>query len=420
MENLGKIILLLISIIVLIVIALIIIGYVDKKDKEANFENTLTMEIANTIDYVKNRNEFFAVKSCITKYLLYITQKDNEIIYSMLDKNYLEEYKITEQTVLSNIEEYKNPIFCTDRMYVIQNKEAVYTYFVYGTVIDKETSKNTKLNIVIRLDKQKDLFSIIPYEYIEDKKYNIQVGNNVTFKYDEIKDNIYNKFAFKNITDEEMAIFYMDEIKNSIVYDKETLYNKLNSEYREDKFINLQEYKSYINKNITKIYSAKVQKYRKEKYKDYTQYVCIDQNENYYIINEVNPGQYEVILDTYTIDLPEYIEKYNKATNNEKVALCIDKFIKNINAENYTLAYSMLNESFKKNYFKTQADFENYAKKNFLGKESIEYKNIQNEGNIYIYLVNLSSKINDIGSIEKNFNVKLGEGTNFELSFNME
>ena len=38
--------------------------------------------------------------------------------------------------------------------------------------------------------------------------------------------------------------------------------------------------------------------------------------------------QYSVILDTYTIDLPEYIQKYNEATQNGKVALCMNKIYK--------------------------------------------------------------------------------------------
>ena len=38
--------------------------------------------------------------------------------------------------------------------------------------------------------------------------------------------------------------------------------------------------------------------------------------------------KYTVILDTYTIDLPEYIEKYNKANDQQKTAYCINKFMR--------------------------------------------------------------------------------------------
>ena len=80
----------------------------------------------------------------------------------------------------------------------------------------------------------------------------------------------------------------------------------------------------------------------------------------------------------------------------------------------------MLAESFKNNYFKNQESFENYVKQNFLGKEQIEFVQFQNEKDIYVYKVRLNSSQNSENKLEKNFNIKLGEGTNFEISFNMQ
>lgn len=419
MEYLKKIILIVIIIIIIVTIVLIVINELDKKEKLENFENTFTMEIANTINYVDNRNEFYAVKSCITKYLLYVSQQDNEIVYSMLDINYINAYNITKQNAISNIDEFMEPVFYMDKLYVIQDTAELYTYFAYGKVVDKQNSKTSNLNLIVRLNKENDLFSIIPYKYVEDNNLNIQIGNMIELPTNEIKNNIYNKFSFKNITEEDMIVYYLNEIKDTMLYDIERSYNKLDNNYKQNKFESIDEYRSYLSKNLTNIYSSKVQKYDVKKYKDYTQYICIDQNERYYIINETHIGEYSVILDTFTVDLPEYTEKYNKAKPGEKVALCIDKFIKNINAENYTLAYSMLSQSFKNNYFKTLSSFENYVKQNFLGKDQIEFIELKNEAEVYIYKVTLSSKNNE-NSLEKNFNVKLGEGTQFEISFNMQ
>lgn len=419
MEYLKKIILIVIIIIIIVTIILIVINEIDKKEKRENFENTVTMEIANTIDFVDNRNEFYAVKSCITKYLLYLSQQDSEIIYSMLDTNYINSYNITKQNAISNIDEYNEPIFYMDKLYVIQDTEEIYTYFAYGRVVDKQNSKTSNLNLVVRLNKENDLFSIIPYKYVEDNNLTIQIGSTIKLPNNQIKDNTYNKFSFKNITEEDMIVYYLNEIKDMMLYDIEGSYNKLNNEYKQKKFANVDEYKTYINKNLSKIYSSKVQKYDVKQYKDYTQYICIDQNGNYYIINETHIGEYSIMLDTFTIDLPEYIEKYNKSNENQKVAFCIDKFIKNINDENYTLAYSMLSQGFKNNYFKTLANFENYVRQNFLGKDQIEFKEFQNEKEIYIYKVTLTSSKNSENKIEKSFNVKLGEETKFEISFNI-
>lgn len=140
------------------------------------------------------------------------------------------------------------------------------------------------------------------------------------------------------------------------------------------------------------------------------------QTGDYYIFKQTGVMEFSLILDTYTIDLPEYIEKYNKSQDEQKVAFCIDKFMKNVNDENYTLAYSMLSNGFKNNYFKTQNEFENYAKQYLLGK-SITFEEIKNEADIYIYKVKLTK--NGQPAQSKNFNVKLGSRTNFELSFNV-
>ena len=90
--------------------------------------------------------------------------------------------------------------------------------------------------------------------------------------------------------------------------------------------------------------------------------------------------------------------------------------MKNVNDENYTLAYSMLSEGFKNNYFKTQSEFESYAKQYLVGN-NITFEKIENEADIYIYKVSLTK--NGQTKQNKNFNVKLDSRTNFELSFNV-
>lgn len=338
------------------------------------------------------------------------------MVYSLLDKNYVEKYNITQETALSNVEKYKEPTFFVDKMYVIQNTTEVYTYFVYGKVIDKDNAKTSEFNIAVRLDKEKDLFSVIPYKFVEDNNYNISVGNKIELKYNEITNNTYNEFAFKNITDEQMINYYISEMKDRMIYDVEAIYDKLDKTYRENKFRSKEECRNYITKNIKQIYQLNLKKYQIENYNSYKQYICVDQSNNYYIINETNPGQYELILDIYTIDIPIYREEYNKATDAQKGTLCIDRFIKNINSENYTLAYKMLSEGFKNNYFKTEASFAEYAMKHFLGK-NISFNGVQTQEELYIYKVTLSQE--DLGETQKNFIVKLKEGTDFELSFEM-
>jgi hypothetical protein len=44
---------------------------------------------------------------------------------------------------------------------------------------------------------------------------------------------------------------------------------------------------------------------------------------------------YKLILDEYTIDLPEFTEKYKKAAPQEKVGMNIEKIISAINNKDY-------------------------------------------------------------------------------------
>ena len=68
---------------------------------------------------------------------------------------------------------------------------------------------------------------------------------------------------------------------------------------------------------------------------------------------EEEVGKYSVVLDTYTIDLPEFIEKYNSANEKTKVGLNIQKVFDAINNEDYEYVYNKLDNTFKQTNFKT-------------------------------------------------------------------
>lgn len=229
-----------------------------------------------------------------------------------------------------------------------------------------------------------------------------------------------NKFEFMNVSDQTMSIKYLLDYKEQALYNTDKAYNLLDEEYKQAKFGSIERYSKYLQNTKEELQQAYLTQYQVKKYDDYTQYVLIDQFSNYYIIREKTVMDYTVILDTFTIDLPEYIEKYNSSNEQQKVAMCIDKFIKNVNAENYTLAYNMLAQSFKNSYFQTQASFEEYVKQNLLGKENITFGTFANEGDVYYtYSVTLDNENQSTYSVQKNFIVNLKTGTDFELSFNI-
>lgn len=212
---------------------------------------------------------------------------------------------------------------------------------------------------------------------------------------------------------------YFSEYKNKIKSDIEEAYNILDEEYRLKRFGGLNEFKTYVKENQNNIEKADIIKYQKYEEEDITRYICIDNNENYYIIYETNPMQYTIMLDTYTLDTPEFIEKYNSTNEQGKVALNIQKIIQAINNKDYKYVYNCLSEGFKRNYFRTQDDLKKYIQGNFFEFNEPEYENFSETSGIYKYEVKIKNKNDSEESIIKTFVIKLNSGTDFEISFNV-
>lgn len=417
MKKIMIIMSIIVILIIILSIGLVLLKIQIKKDRAENFENTINMEIDSKIKLVTNTNEFFAVNSCITKYLLNIMLEENQIVYSLLDELYVREYSITKDNIFEKIDYMDNPVFYTNKMYVKQKDYNIYEYFITGRLINKGNLEVQNYSAIIRLDKRNDIFSIIPNEYIIDKKIKIQKEEDFNFlNSSKIEDKQYNTFEFENISNQTVIVDYINQIKDNIVYDVESSYQKLDNKYRQNNFATLEEYKKYLNANITKFYTMKLAKYKISEYEDYKQYICIDENDNYYIINEYSVGDFTFMLDEYSVNISQVDEAYKSKTDKEKAVFDVQKFIRAIRDSNYRLAYSFLAEQFKQNYFKTQTEFENYVKQ-FFKDENINNYSVTNEDNLFIVTVTMKNQNNIVQ--DKKFIVNLKQGTDFELSFNV-
>ena len=79
-----------------------------------------------------------------------------------------------------------------------------------------------------------------------------------------------------------------------------------------------------------------------------------------------------------------------------------------------------LNASYRNSNFPTQASFEEYIKTNFFTKNLIGVSDFQTYDYVYRYQVNIknANQPNATYSVTKTFSMTLGEGTEFEYSFN--
>ena len=212
-----------------------------------------------------------------------------------------------------------------------------------------------------------------------------------------------------------------NKFKNDMIYYKKEAFNQLNEEYRKKKYSSYEEFEKSMNNSMKNIVTMKADKYNIKEYDGYKQYIISDQNENFYIFNETAAMDYTVILDTYTIDIPEFTEQYNKATDADKALLNIQRVFEAINDGDYRYVYNKLDNTFRQTNFPTELDFENYAKQHFYSENSIGYDNYQTSNDLHIYEITIKDKNNSNNQeIVKNFIVKLEEGTDYVMSFEVE
>mgnify|MGYP003303166667 CR=1 FL=1 len=226
-----------------------------------------------------------------------------------------------------------------------------------------------------------------------------------------------NEFEILNVATGDLLSTYFNKYKDDIFTNLEKAYNTLDEEYRQKKFGSIDNYKIYLQARYEEIGLSIIDSYKiSHKDDEYTQYLCIDNNGNYYIFKETAIMDYSIMLDTYTIDLPEFLEKYNNGSEQQKVALNIEKFVQAINDKSYNYAYNCLADSFKNNYFRTQEEFETYVKSNFYESNSIKYNSFEEQGELYTYSVTITNTETNEQKT-KTFIMQLGEGTEFALSF---
>ena len=236
-----------------------------------------------------------------------------------------------------------------------------------------------------------------------------------------IEKNENNKIYEYEITDETYMWMILNNFTDYCLHNPEEAYKLLNEEYKKARFKNIEGFKEYLQDANKTLQEAYLDKYIKKEYKDYIEYTIIDQNQNYYIFKCYGGYNYEVMLDIYTVQTQTYLYGYSKGNAEARVKSNIKKFIEMINSKDYSNAYDKLAESFKKNSYPTKEDFKKFLKEKMYEYSEIEFEEFKSQGNLYIYNIKLSERDAPAHPV-KNMQIimKLKEGIDFELSFNME
>lgn len=439
MRKLKNIIGILLAIVIIIFIIILILtrekSITEPESKGADVSQDYIKEIG-TVD---NYNTFFSVEKMLNNYINKIQIEDNIAVYNILDKTYIEKQNITQENVLNNLSHIKK--YDSDaRIRKIYSVEDMSNAVYYISCILENKNENKDFYFILYEDRKNSTYSIEPIDQNGLEKYINNSQENVEEK--TIETNKDNTVLYKMPTEKERAERYFKDILDNILYYSEYAYNMLDTEYRTKCFPNIEDFKEYIEgkKEIYKKIELKdfsefenmdeyisylsinkrleLEEYQVKKEDGHTRYVCKDNYNNYYIFYATSPLQYTVILDTYSINIPEITKEYEKATERNKAVLNIKRFFTGIEDRNYGFSYSVLAEEFKNNKYPTKTDFINYAKQNFFEKNKIEYISYEKRNELYICKIKLSDATGKTSN-QKTFNIiiKLNDDANFEMSF---
>lgn len=433
MKKIKKIIIILLILIILLVAIIWIISKLNSEEMKDGIGMDEYYPDYSTSP-VKNASVYYTVEYYVQRYLDYVSldinKKDEEnedeyvpdihsneekyeYLYGLLDDDYIKNNNITLENISKFIKVTNKPIkFTALKMNkVAEGKTRVYA--VYGRVEDKEAKKLISYSYFkVKLDIKNNTFSIEPVE-------NCKNINEINLGQDDepIEKNGKNIYGYLKLTEKELLNKYMDYYQYAVVNYPEEIYNILDIGYKSAKFKDVEEFKKYAS-NRKKVII--LDKYKSKRNKDEIQYTCIDTDGNYYIINQTSIMQFSLILDLYTIDIPEFTEKYYNAEDTEKVALNIQKVFEAMNYKDYNYIYGKLADGFKEKYFKTVDDFEKYIKENFFEKNEVDYLVYKKESEeYYSYIIDVYKK----GTKDKKrikIIMELKSGTDYVFSFNVE
>ena len=445
MKNKKKIIIY--SIIAVLVIILIVTLLLVKalKEEDKMYDEILESKEGigsadeNPVKLIRTNNTvtYYTVDECLKSYFRMLEIEDSAVLMTYLNENYIKDNDIHENNILTVLEKYEDyNTYRTAEMYEIANYN-ITTYYVKARIDHKN------IYFIVHLDVNNQTFDIEPITEENYQKREQMTSSSMK----SITNKVYNYYVYKDLNDEVTSKLYFADYIKTMLTDSEEAYQLLDEEYKEKRFSSVDEFNTYIQNNqnrfnisfqfedssseyenfneyyefISKNENFGLRNYSVEQFADYTRYICVDGFNNYYIFFVTYPGTYTAMLDFYTIDMDEFTEKYNTSTNDVKVGMNVQKVIQAINAKDYQYIYNKLDETFRNTNYSSIDMLEEYIKNNLFDTNEAEYTNFYQEGDAYIYQVNMKDAQNpDTNQRTMTIIMNLKDETDFVMSFSIE
>lgn len=438
-KSLMIILISLIAICVIIILSMIFIANKNENNtEEIGDEPASQEELDNSYSIDENKlqpDEYKVVRDCVKQYidtinfsnpnyynidennnLQYITDENeiSKMTYDLLSTDYISRNNININNVFTKVDKLNQSSICTIlNVKKEKKKETIDGYVAHIILQDMETySILGEQYIQVNVDNLNMTFSVEPLGKSKEAK-------DITF--DKIEENEDNGFVYSTLSNEDITREYINLYKRLALSNSEYFYNNfLDEEYKNAKFGSAQEFTSYVQDNKQKISTINLKKYQVDVYGNgYTRYVALDQNNHYYIIKENQTMDFKMQLDTYTIDIPEFIEKYNSASDDKKASMNISKIVDAINDKDYKYVYNKLNETYKNSNFADISKFKEFLNNKFYDESVIKESTAKKDGDIYICNLKISDKEGTSKLVDVTILVRLSQGTNYEISFSM-
>ena len=418
MKKVKKII---ISLLVLLIILSIILIILIKQNNNID-ENLLpNNELANTKVYASNsvkENNIYtilAIDNVIQNVIDYAKESNKQALYNITETNYIKRNNISTDNVITiyeNIEKYYIQEMCAFETSTMSE------YYTYGFILKENNDKTENYYFKVCKDSSNSTFSVSPLKIDEYNK--AKEGKKNKTENESIKSNLYNKYNYNLYSGKDVAEKYINDFIFKMKYIPDVAFGTLDEEYRNKKFSNIDEFKSYIKNNSERFDDFIIRSYGREATENITNYEVEDINNYYYKIKASSGMDYTIILDDYTVESNEYVQKYNSSSDSTKIATCINKFFKLIDSKEYKSAYAYLDDTFKQKNFDTVGKFETYAKQNFFNNNTVTISSAEKVGDIYSCKVQIKSGVS-VAAMSKDITViiKLKENTDFVMSFSI-
>lgn len=415
----------------IIVLLIITIGciwfYLRKPNTETPIVET---PVSKPIEKVTDRNNYYMVQNCVNKFYNYYAsiyenknpeEEDVKKTYNLLDKKYITFNSITEENLPTVLPEINESVVNIYNMYVSNQTEEIDVYIVSGTLREKISKKLIDFQIMVQVDLENKTFSVLLQDYIETKYPTLTLEYELSLEnLDNIEKNRNNNYVLEEISDTTYAVELFNRYKEEVLYNTELAYENLDAEYKSVKFGTLGNFQEYAKDNINRHRDMELYQYKVSKEEDYTQYVCIDKDGYYYIFRETGLMEYTLILDTYTIDLPEFIEKYNEASSVDKVGYNIQKVLDAINSKDYSYVYDKLDFEFKAINYPILENFEKDIKSKLFDSNEVKKVSSYNEGSTYAFKLTITDTQDNEKEQNMTIIMQLKEGTDFVMSLSFE